>query len=155
MADITVFPTIRQVMVSGKNLIQMTATTTVKAGMVVAIHATGVSLAVDKAIDASGSKSIGVALFDAAAGAELTLATVGCVVNVANESDSVSIDAGSIVNSSAVAVGGLVIKADITAASTVAVSQYNTIGIALAEIPVSSYGPVLICPVTSMKPNAS
>ena len=44
MTDIAAFPTIRNVLWSGNNIITMTATTAIKAGQVAAINATGVVL---------------------------------------------------------------------------------------------------------------
>lgn len=145
MGDISAFPTIRNVLWSGNNIVKMTATTAVKAGQVVGINATGVSGAVDKAVAAAGEMPIGVALYDAAAGAEVAVATVGCIVYVANDSDNTAIDAGSWLETNDNAVGGTVNAVAVAAiAGAVGTAHYGVIGVAIDDIAVSGTGRMLI-----------
>lgn len=156
MGDITTFPTIRNVLVSGKNITQMTATTAVKAGQVVAINATGVDMALDPAVATAGSRSIGVALYGVSAGAEVAVAGMGCIVNVANADDTTGIDAGGYIESNDNAVGGTVSEsavADVVGA--VGTAHYDIIGIAIQDIAGGGTGNMLICPMTLVQLNAS
>ena len=148
MADIGTFPTMHDVLKQGDNIQSFTATTAVKAGQVVAINATGVSRAVDMSVAAAGSRSIGVALYDAAAGAKVAVAMTGCIVDVANFHDTTTIDAGDFLETNNNTVGGTVgtaAVADISGA--VAVNHLDVIGIALADIAASGTGEMLIQPM--------
>lgn len=144
---------IRNVLVSGDNIFQMTATTAVVAGQVVAIHATGVSLAVDPSVAAAGSRSVGVALYNAAAGAEVAIAGPGCIVYAVNAIDS-AIDAGAMVETNDAACKGGISEAAIAAVSgAVGTNHLDIIGIALEDIAASTTsvgtkGRILICPMT-------
>jgi|SRR3990170_5625007 len=154
MADITAFPTIRNVLWQGNNLIQMTATTAVKAGQVVAINATGVSMAVDPAV-ATG-KAIGVALYDAAAGEEVTIAGPGCIVYVANADDTSTFDAGDYLETNDNTVGGTVSVAAVAATGGATVtSHFDVIGVALDDIAASGTGRMLIQPIALTQANSS
>lgn len=145
MGDISAFPTIRNVLWSGSNIIKLTATTAVKAGQVVGINASGVSGAVDMCVAAAGEMPIGVALYGASAGAEVAVATVGCIVYVANASDSVAIDAGDWLETNANAVGGTVSPVAVAAvAGAIGTAHYGVIGVAIDDIAVSSTGRMLI-----------
>jgi hypothetical protein len=142
MADIAAFPTIRKVFDSGaENFITMTATNAVKAGMVVEIDATGVDLAVNAAVKESGASPVGVALYDAAAGSKVAVATIGAVVYVANAESNVDIDAGDLLVTNDNTVGG-------TVSASVAVGTTSTpqklIGIAIDDIDRSTTGRCLI-----------
>ena len=108
MGDISAFPTIRNVLFSGDNIITLTATNALKAGMVVEIDATGVSGAVNAAVAESGSRPVGVSLYDVAAGGSAAIATYGCVCYVANADDTATMDAGTYVVTNVNAVGGTV-----------------------------------------------
>ena len=156
MADIGTFPTIRQVINGGKNLPQFTATTAVKAGQVVAIHATGVSGAVDKSVKAAGSRSVGVAMYDAGAGANVAVLGYGTVAIVANADDTTAIDAGGYVETNDNTVGGTVNEADVAAdGDTIGITHYDIIGIALDTIAGGGTGRILVCPMTLVQLNAS
>ena len=138
MGDIATFVPIRNVLWSGDNIIKLTATTAIKAGMLANINATGVSGAIDPGVQTG--TAIGVALFDAGAGEECTIATAGCVVYLNNFSNSATIDAGDFLASDDAAGKGMV-----RVVST-ATSPYNIIGVAIDDIAVSSSGRVLITP---------
>jgi len=151
---------IRNVIISGDNIIQMTATTAVVAGQVVAINATGVDWAVDPSVATAGSRSIGVALFNAAAGTIVSVATVGCVVYMVNALDS-AIDAGAMVETNDAACKGGISECAIAASGGATVtSHFDVIGIAVEDIAASTTsvgtkGRVLICPMTLTQPNTS
>lgn len=156
MTDISAFPTIRNVLYWGNNLIQVTATTAVTAGQVVAINATGVSMAVDPSIAAGGSRSIGVALYDAAAGAEVTIACTGCVVYVAIADDTTGADAGDFLETNDNAVGGTVSTAAVAATGGATVTaHYDVIGIALDDIAGGGTGRMLVQPMCLTQANSS
>jgi predicted RecA/RadA family phage recombinase len=138
MADITTFVPIRNVLWSGKNIITMTATTAVKAGMLVAINATGVSGAVDPCV-ATGTP-IGVAINDIAAGSTGPIATAGCVVYMNNFSTSAAIDAGDFL------IGDDAEGTGMVGAVTTATTPQAIIGVAIDDIAVSSSGRVLLTP---------
>jgi hypothetical protein len=108
MADIGTFPTISNVLWNGDNVITLTATNAVTAGMVVEIDATGVSGAVNAAVAESGSRPVGVAITSAGAGGKVAVATYGCVVYVANADDTATMDAGTYVITNDNAVKGTV-----------------------------------------------
>ena len=147
MAEVSAFPTMHDVLKGGDNLSTFTATTAVKAGQVVAINATGVSGAVDMSVAAAGSRSIGVALYDAAAGDKVAVAMSGCIVDVANVEVASVIDAGSFVETNDNAVGGVVNAAAVAdIAGAVAVNHLDIIGIALDDI--AATGRILITPMT-------
>lgn len=131
------------VLVYGSNILTLTATTAVKAGQVVDINATGVSMAVDKSV-ATGC-TIGVALYDAAAGAPVAVATVGCVVYVANADDTTTVDAGDWLETNDNAVGGTVSVCAVAASGgATATFHNNVIGKALDDIAASGTGRMLI-----------
>lgn len=97
MGDISAFPTISNVLFNGDNVITLTATDAITAGMVVEIDATGISGAVNAAVAEAASKPIGVAITTAGAGAKVSVATYGCVCYVANADDTATMDAGTYV----------------------------------------------------------
>jgi hypothetical protein len=147
-ADITVFPTMHDVLKQGDNIQSFTATTAVKAGMVVAINATGVSGAVDKSVAAAGSRSIGVAIYDVASGGKVAIAMTGCIVNVANFHDTSTIDAGDYLETNDNTVGGTVATAAVADVSgAVGTNHLDVIGIALDDIAASGTGRMLVQPM--------
>jgi hypothetical protein len=148
MADISTFPTIHDVLKQGDNIQSFTATTEVEAGQVVAINATGVSGAVDPSVAASGSRSIGVAIYGAAAGAKVAVAMMGCIANVANASGSDTIDAGDYLETNDNAVKGTVSTAAVAAVSgAVGTNHLDVIGIALDDIAATGTGRMLVQPM--------
>lgn len=157
MADIAAFPTLKNILYSGNNTFTLTATTAVKAGQVVAGNDTGVSMAVDMAVGAAGSRSIGVALFDAAAGAEVTVAGPGCIVYIVNADDAATIDAWSYLEPSTNAVGGTVAAVAVAAiAGAVGTNHLDVIGIALEDNVGTATGTaskMLIAPITVVQLN--
>lgn len=145
MADIAAFPAIANVLVSGNNVINLKATTAVKAGQLVAINATGVSGAVDKCIATAGSMPIGVALYDAGAGSMVGVATVGCIVNMANADDTTGIDAGGWVEFNDNAVGGTISECAVAAiGGAVGTAHYGVFGVAIDDIAGAGTGRVLL-----------
>lgn len=145
MADIAAFPTIRNAWESGANVISLTATNAIKAGQAVEIDATGVSGAVNAAVQEAGSQPVGVAIADADAGGKVAVATTGCVVYVANADDTAAIDAGSPLETNDNAVGGTVSAVTVTATggATVTVHPY-VVGIALDDIAGGGTGRMLV-----------
>jgi hypothetical protein len=137
MTDISAFPAIRNVLYAGSNFQTFTATTAVKAGQVVAINATGVSDAVDMAVGTG--TPVGVALYDAAAGAKVSVAMDGCWVYVANADDSATIDAGDTLEMNDNAVGGTVNAAALTKSGAVA-ETFMAVGYAIDDIAASGTG---------------
>ena len=143
MADITAFPTIRNVLYSGSNIQAFTATSAIKAGMVVAFAATGVSDAVIPAIKLTSGQPIGVALYDAAAATMVAVAMDGCICYVANAESDADIDAGDMLEFNDNTVGGTVSVAPETVAAAVAVIKY-VIGMAMEPILRSTSGRMMI-----------
>jgi len=96
MANDSVWPTagLRNILISGNNLQQFTASGAIKAGMAVAYNATGVSNTVEAANSGTSATFVGIALFDAADGTQVTVACRGCVAYGVNGKDNASIDAG-------------------------------------------------------------
>jgi len=154
MAAIGTFPTIRNVLYSGNNIHQFTATAAVKAGQVVSFAATGVSGAVNKAVSGTTGQPIGVALYDAAAGAKVAVACSGCVVYVANEDDTTGIDTGDVLMCGTNAVGGTVVLATLTNAGAVALKVY-VCGIAIDDIAGAGTGRMLVKCDYMLAPNTA
>jgi hypothetical protein len=147
MADIDAFPTIERVLHNNGPTWSFTATTAVKRGQVVAIHATGVSGAVDPAVAASGAHSIGVAEYDAAAGAKVSVCLPGCICTVANADDTTGIDSGNRVESNDNAVGGTVSEvAEAAIAGAVGTNHLDVVGYALEDIAGGGTGKILVWP---------
>ncbi len=137
MGDIAAFPTIRNALVSGSNLFKMTATTALKAGMVVEIDASGVSNAVNAAVGEVGAWCIGVCVSDTAAGAEATIAGPGCIVYVCDADDTTGLDAGDLVCANKNAVGGTVFTMTAVGNDT---KPQEAIGIMLEDVTASASG---------------
>ncbi len=108
MADISTFPTIRNVLESGDNIGNYTAGAAIKAGQLVAFHGTGVSRTVHPAVKGTTGMPIGVALYGASSGAQVAVAEDGCKVYVANADGTTGIDAGDPLEDNDNAVGGTV-----------------------------------------------
>lgn len=132
MASIAAFPTVRNVLCEGDNIVRFVSEGTIKAGMVVSFNTTGVSFSVLPAIKATTGQPAGVALNDAASGAWVDVAMDGCIVNVVNSDDAGTIDAGDVVEDSANAVGGTVLTVDLMDAGVVLVMKYQ-VGIMLDD----------------------
>lgn len=143
MADIATFPTIRNVLYSGMNVVEFTATTAVKAGMAVAFAATGVSDAVIPALKGTAGQPIGVALYDKAAGEMVAVAMDGCIVYVANAESDADIDAGDMIEANDNTVGGTVSACPDVVGAAVAVIKY-VIGYAVEPILRSTTGRIMV-----------
>lgn len=150
MADITAFPTIRNVLVKGNNIQNYKAGAAITAGQVVAIHGTGVSRTVHPAVKGTTDAPCGVALYSVANGAYVAVAGPGCWVYVANADDTTGIDAGDYVEDNDNAVGGTVSAAARSDTGAVAVFKF-CVGKANDDIAGGGTGVVeLICaPLTS------
>lgn len=140
MTDIGAFPVIKQVVEHIGLSLTMTAATNVKAGQVVEIDATGLSMTVNAAVAESGARPIGVAAFDASENELVTVYSVGSVVFVANADDTTGIDAGDLLVANDNAVGGTV------SASTTGINA--VIGIALDDIAGGATGRMLVQPMS-------
>ena len=93
-ADITAFPAIQDVLVSGDNIREFTATEAITKGQVVGFAATGIADAVVPMDATAGENAVGVAITTAAIGRIVKVAMAGCVVKVANYHDTTVIEAG-------------------------------------------------------------
>jgi hypothetical protein len=143
MADITPFPTMRNILYSGTNIALFTATSIIKAGMAVAFEATGLSDSVVPAIKGTTGQPIGVALYNAAASSLVAVALDGCIVYVANAESDADIDAGDQLESNDNIVGGTLSTAPDVTAGAVAVLKY-TLGYAMEPILRSTTGRMMI-----------
>jgi hypothetical protein len=114
MADIAAFPTVRNVLISGDNIISYTAVAAVKAGQVVAFNATGVSDTVQACAVGTTLGIAGVALYDAAAGAKVAVAGPGCMCYVVNGIQATNWDAGTYLKAYGTTTAGTVTIAAIT-----------------------------------------
>lgn len=151
MADIAAFPTIRNVLVTGDNIVSYTAGAIIVAGQVVAIHGTGVSQTVHPAVKGTTDTPVGVALYGCASGAKIAVAGPGCRVYCAQADDTATIDAGDYLEDNDNAVGGTVSVAARMDAGVVSVLKF-CVGVAEDDIAASGTGIVrLICgPITSV-----
>ena len=156
MADISTFPAIQDVLVSGNNIREYTATEAITKGQVVGFAATGVADAVVPMDATAEENTAGVAITTATIGMIVKVAGPGCIVKVANESTSVAIEAGEYVQQSAVAVKGTVViftpRADLVATikdtvdDTVADSRSSLVGVTQTVITANGSGNMLILP---------
>ncbi len=144
MADISTFPTMHDVLVSGDNLLDKEAGEDLKAGQVVCHAATGDGKAY--AADAtSGERTIGVVLYNVSSGLRAAIASIGCQVKVANADASTGIDAGDYVEQNDNTVKGTVSAASEAASgSAVAISHFGLVGMAMEDIAGGGTGKVLI-----------
>jgi hypothetical protein len=140
--EIGSFPTIRNVLNSGDNILSMTAGEALKAGQCVGFAATGVANTVVVMDNTSDEYFVGVAVYDAASGAKVAVATVGCVCTVANENSVSTIEAGKFVSPKTL--GGVI---EHTYGGTE--GTYTIVGICLDGIAANSIGRVLIIPSVS------
>ena len=143
MADIAAWVAMRNVLCEGNNIGKFTATSTIKAGMVVAFAALGLDMSVIPAIKATSGQPIGVALHDAAATSIVSVAMNGCIVNVQNAESNVDIEAGDMLEDNDNAVGGTVSTCAVMDAGVVLVVKYQA-GIALDAILRSETGRMLV-----------
>lgn len=141
MGDIAAFSVVQNPLYSGDNIITLTATNAISAGMVVEIDATGLSGAVNAAIKETGSRPIGVAITSAGAGGKVSVATYGCVCYVTNADDTATADAGTYVITDDNAVGGTV--SEFIVVGTDATPQ-PVVGMLLENLAVSSTARCLI-----------
>jgi len=103
---------LKGVHISGNNVASFTVgATAVKAGQVVSISATGLDFTVIPCIAQAGSQPVGVAITDAAIGAKVAVAMIGCIVKVSNYASDVQIDASERLTWNDCAIGGSVIAA--------------------------------------------
>ena len=141
MADITVFPTRRTILVTDPqvaNLITFTAAEAITAGMVVTL----VESSGDQYVTAGDSDDtgpvVGVALYGAASGDPVTVCCAGCICYVANEDATTAIGEGVTLILANANVGGTVVAASTGAAYVV--------GISLEDITGGGFGRALIMP---------
>ena len=154
MADITAFPAIQDVLVSGTNVREFTATEAITQGMVVGPAATGVSNAVVPMDATTGETALGVAIKTAAAGAIVKVAMLGCVVKMVNADDTTAIDCGDYVEQNDNALQGTVSPVDVAdIAGAIGTSHFGVVGIAEEDIIGSAYGRVRIEPMYILQVN--
>ncbi len=142
MADIGTFPTIRNVLETGENIISFTAGAAITAGQVVAFHGTGVSKTVHPAKKGTTVLPVGVALYSAASGAQVAVAIAGSVAYVANADDTTGIDAGDPLEDNDNAVGGTVSALALAGA----LAMRYCVGYALDDIAGAGTGRMLVQP---------
>ena len=154
--DISTWVAKHDVLISGDNILPFIAGETIYAGQVVGFAATGVADTVVVMDMTADEHAVGIALFDASSGGMVSVASIGCVCNVTNATDNVAIETGDWViqddASQKGSVKALTVRADM--ASTVLDTSNDTtldatayiVGLAIGDIAVSSYGPVLIMP---------
>ncbi len=132
---LSAMPTIRNVLDSGDTILNLTAGATIIAGQAVEAAATGVS---GEVIPGTGTTApIGVALYGAASGEPVAIASVGCVATVATEE---TIDAGdwvTVKQNGATTVDGLVGVLDVTK---------DILGLAIDDITADETGRILVVP---------
>lgn len=144
------FTAIRNVVWSGSNFIKMTAGKAITAGMVVAYNTTGVDMTVEPCTAGVTGMPIGVAVITAAAGAEVTIATTGCVCYVTLGDDGTGIDAGDLVTVSS-AYGGVELLV-MTGTGSGGTDEYQ-VGIALDDFTAgANSGRILVMPAVTFKP---
>ena len=155
MADISAFPTIRDILWAGDNLQSFTATEAVTAGQVVGFAATGVSLAVVPMDATSGEHAIGVAIYGQSAAGLVSVGVIGTICKVANADDTTTIDAGDLLGQDNNTVKGTVSTLDETTDSTT-VANSDQVGIALQDIAGSGNGFMLVTAgIIFTRPNAA
>lgn len=108
MADITTFPALHDVLVSGNNIQSYTAGEDLKAGQVVGFNTALTTEVIVPMHAVVGENAIGVVLYDVLSGDEGAVAQVGCVVTMVNADDAADIAAGAWVVQNDNAVGGTV-----------------------------------------------
>jgi len=137
---------IRRVLISGKNLQQFTAGDTISAGQVVAIHGTGPTTArtVQACVNGTTATIVGVALFNAASGAEVTVACRGCIAYVVNGIDNENVEAGDVMIAATTA-GTVRLKAPAAGVVTPANNMY--VGFAIENITAAAAGQQLACDI--------
>ncbi len=140
MADITAFPAIQDVLISGDNVREFTATEAITAGMLVGYAATGVDNAVVPMDATADEQCIGVAIKDAAATAKVKVALDGCIVKVVNADDTTAIEAGVYVEDNDNALQGTVSVLAMTKFS----ANHNVAGITQEAVAGAGYGSMLV-----------
>ena len=155
-ADITVFPAIQDVLVSGDNIREFTATEAITKGQVVGFAATGTADAVVPMDATAGENAFGVAISTAAIGAIVKVAGPGCQVKVANYHDTTVIEAGEYVqqddNTVKGTVGVFTPRPDLAATiidtvdDTFADSHALLVGQAVTAIAADGTGTIMILP---------
>ena len=139
MADTSTFPSINPLDGGQEGIIlNLIAGAAIKAGQVVAFNGNGVSKTVEPCNGETTTSPIGVALYDAASGARVAVASTGSIVTVC-EGPGAGCDAGDLVGPDDAAVLGCV-KTVTSAASA------SVVGIALDDIPANGTGQILVQP---------
>lgn len=139
MADTSTFPSINPLDGGQEGIIlNLIAGAAIKAGQVVAFNGTGVSKTVEPCNGETTTSPIGVALYDAASGARVAVASTGSIVTVC-EGPGAGADAGDLLGPDDAAVLGTVKVVTAAAAASV-------IGIAIDDISANSTGQMLVQP---------
>lgn len=126
-------------------MLQGTTSSAVTAGQVVSIDATGGTTAglitVRPGLGEAGELPIGVAIYSAASGAEVAIASIGSVAYVANADDTLLLSPGGWVTTNDNAGGGMCNEVITTVGTTTPI-----VGCMLTYAAGSSYGYCLITP---------
>ena len=156
MTDIQAFPTIRNVLYSGNNLISGTAALAAKAGQVAVFDATGDGLKFQPGLAEAGERPVGVFLYDAAANAPCTVCGPGCIVYVANADDAAACDTGDWMITNDNAVGGTVSACPVAASgAATAVLNDNVIGFLVGDMAKSGTALLMVLPQSLTQANSS
>jgi len=145
MADISTFPTRHTILVTDPQVAPtrtFTAGEAISAGMVVELDPTTGDDTVKAGDSDDAGPVVGVALFDAAADAPVTVCLPGCICYVANESGSAAVGEGTTLQLADADVGGTVTSYSSGAAYIV--------GVALEDIAAGGWGRALIMPYTEV-----
>ena len=156
MADIDAFPTIRNVLYSGNNLIGGTAALAAKAGQVAVFDATGDGLKFQPGLAEAGERPVGVFLYDAAANAPCTICGPGCIVYVANADDTAAGDTGDWMQTNDCPAGGTVsvVTVAATGAATATLND-NIIGFLVSDLAKAGTALLMVQPQSLTQANSS
>lgn len=142
MADISAFPAIKNVIDRGTNILSYTAGAAIKAGQVVAINAT--DMTVQPAVTGTTNAVVGVAMYGVASGALVAVAGPGCIVYVVNGKDGTNIAAGKVVKAYGTTTAGTVVEQALTGG----VAPDYVVGVLLEGIVATSAGAFGRCLIT-------
>lgn len=154
MTDISEFPTVRDVLVHGDNILNLTSSGAAKAGMVAAIDATGISMTVRPAVAEAGELPIGVYLYDVDANDPAAIAGEGCIVYVANADDTATGDAGDYLCTNDNTVGGTVSVQPEAGSGAKGVLNRNVIGFLVEDLAASGTARAMVHPMVITQPLA-
>lgn len=147
MTDITAFPAIQDVLVSGDNINEYIAGAAVTKGQVVAFHGTGVSKTVHPCVTGTTDYPVGVAIKSAANGAKVKVAGRGCLCKVANgESDATGETGDPVAPYGTTTAGTVKVKALTGGVAPGHIAGYLMEGMANSGTPIMEVAPMFVTP---------